>query len=86
MEYKDDDERESHVQLSFASTSTSTSTSTTTSALASTKTYLNMTAHGVQVAALVTKCHMLLCALCLHLVSGASFDRVLYDVVENTMR
>ena len=34
----------------------------------------------------VTKCHMLLCALCLHLVSGVSFDRVLYDIVENTMR
>ena len=34
----------------------------------------------------MTKCHMLLCALCLHLVSGVSFDSVLYDVVDNTMR
>ena len=50
MEYKDDDERDSHVQSSSISTTTSASTSTTTS----TKTYLNMTAHGVQVAALRT--------------------------------
>ena len=28
----------------------------------------------------VTKCHMLLCAMCLNLVSGVSFDSILYDI------
>ena len=49
MEYKDDDERYLAVHPS-TSTSTSSSTCTTTT----TKTYLNMTAHGMQVAALRT--------------------------------
>ena len=52
MEHKDDDEQDRHVQSSSVSTSTTTSASTSTST--SIKTYLNMTAHGVQVAALRT--------------------------------
>ena len=52
MEHKDDDEQDRHVQSSSVSTSTTTSASTSTST--SIKTYLNMTAHGVQVVALRT--------------------------------